>query len=103
MLQVLGARGNVILTIIHRTFYSNSGMDIVYKTFHNKLKKKAMTDFFEQFVSKVMVQWLTHNICTLPPHLPFKLIELHDGSSLKLQYKLASHYPVRLTASSNSL
>ena len=57
-----------------------------------------MTDFFEQLVSKVLAQWLNHNVCTLPTHYPFKRIELHDGSSLKLHNKLASHYPGRFTA-----
>jgi hypothetical protein len=49
-------------------------------------------------VSKVLAQWLNHNACTLPAHYPFKRIELHDGSSLKLHNKLASHYPGRFTA-----
>jgi len=39
-----------------------------------------------------------HNTCTLPAHYPFKRIELHDGSSLKLHNKLATHYPGRFTA-----
>ena len=91
-------RSGTNLADIHRAFCSNSGMDIAYKPFHNQLKKKAMTDFFEQLVSKVLAQWLTHNACTLPAHYPFKRIELHDGSSLKLHNKLASHYPGRFTA-----
>jgi hypothetical protein len=81
MLQVLGTRSNVNLADIHRAFCSNSAMDIAYKPFHNQLKKKALTDFFEQLVSKVLSQWLTHNACTLPAHYPFKRIELHDGRS----------------------
>lgn len=98
MLQVLGTRSNVNLADIHRAFCSNSGMDIAYKPFHNQLKKKAMTDFFEQLVSKALAQWLNHSACTLPAHYPFKRIELHDGSSLKLHNKLASEYPGRFTA-----
>lgn len=98
LMQVLGTRSKVNLADIHRTFCSNSGMNIAYKPFHNQLKKKATANFFEQLVGQALAQWLNHNTCTLPAHSPFKRIELHDGSSLKLHNKLASHYPGRFTA-----
>jgi hypothetical protein len=64
----LGTRSNVNLADIHRAFFCSSEMDIAYKPFHNPLKKKAMADFFEQLVSKVLAQWLNHNVSTLPSH-----------------------------------
>ena len=80
MLQVLGTRSNVNLADIHRAFCNNSGMDIAYKPFHNQLKKKAMADFFEQLVSKVLAQWLT----TTPVH--YQRIILLSG----LNYMMAA-------------
>jgi hypothetical protein len=67
-LQVLCTRSNVNLAGIHWIFCSNSGMDIAYEPFHNQLKKKDMTNSFEQLVSKVLAQWPNHNDCTLPTH-----------------------------------
>lgn len=98
MLNTLGTRTNINLADIHKNLCTEHDIGISYKPFHNKLKKPELTQLLRKLVEQAANQWLlalVHKV--LPSEYPFKSIEAHDGSSLKLHIGLTKEFPGRFT------
>ncbi|MEI6860554.1 MAG: hypothetical protein V5788_12505 [Shewanella sp.] len=89
MLNTLGTKTNINFAGIHKNLCSEHNIGMIYKPFHNKLKKTELTQLLRTLTEQTANQWLlglVHQV--LPSEYPFKSIEAYDGSSLKLHIGL---------------
>ncbi|NRD71696.1 IS4 family transposase [Shewanella sp. VB17] len=95
LLNTLGTRSNINLSDIHKNLCIEHGKSINYKPFHNKLKK---LNCFELLPNKLPKNgYLSPYNKPCRANIPFKAIEAHDGSSLKLHIGLTEQFPGRFT------
>ena len=98
LLNTLGTRSNINLSDIHKNLCIEHGKGINYKPFHNKLKKPELTQLLRTLTEQAAKEWLFEPLQqALPSEYPFKAIEAHDGSSLKLHIGLTEQFPGRFT------
>ena len=98
LINTLGTRNNINLADIHKNLCTEDGKDISYKPFHNKLRKPELTALLKTLTEQAAKDWLIEPFRqALPSEYPFKAIEAHDGSSLKLHIGLTRQFPGRFT------
>ena len=98
LLQTLGSRTQINLADIHKTLCTGDEKNISYKPFHNKLRKPELTNLLQSLTEQAAATWLLEPLqSTLPKEYPFKGIQAHDGSSLKLHIGLKDQFPGRFT------
>ena len=99
MLNTLGTRNTINLADIHKNVCIEEDKNICYKPFHNKLRKPELTTLLKTLTEQAAKEWLINPLQkALPKKYPFKKIEAHDGSSLKLHIGLTKQFPGRFTA-----
>ena len=98
LINTLGTRQQVNLADIHKQLCTDEGKDISYKPFHNKLRKPELTSLLKKLTEQAAKEWLIGAFSqALPDEYPFRAIEAHDGSSLKLHIGLKETFPGRFT------
>jgi hypothetical protein len=98
LIQTLGTRNKINLADIHKNLCLEDGKDIRYKPFHNKLRKPELTTLLQSLTEQAARNWLLEPLQqALPEEYPFKAIQAHDGSSLKLHVGLKEQFPGRFT------
>jgi hypothetical protein len=98
LINTLGTRQKVNIADIHKQLCTAEGKDICYKPFHNKLRKPQLTSMLKKLTEEAAKEWLIKPVSqALPEAYPFKAIEAHDGSSLKLHIGLKGSFPGRFT------
>jgi hypothetical protein len=98
LINTLGTRQQVNLADIHKQLCTGEGKDISYKPFHNKLRKSELISLLKKLVEMAAREWFIGSFSqALSDEYPFRAIEAHDGSSLKLHVDLKETFPGRFT------